>query len=122
MATQQQTEEPKFRVLTKCKKTDFCFKCRSKENLTEHHVIPKTHKKDGGDIDKIILCRKCHDKMEAYILAIESFIGGISFGKRFRLPFRDYYIALTNFLGVARTSDVLREEITRKNKKKRRKN
>ena len=54
--------------------TDYCIFCETTEELTEHHIIPKSVKKVLGwrgrrtemylGKNKTMLCRTCHDKVE----------------------------------------------------------
>ena len=42
-----------------------CWLCGKKDSLTEHHVEP------GKSSRKIVLCRKCHDKVEGIKTAMK---------------------------------------------------
>ncbi len=117
--------EHKIIIVRKFKKTDFCLKCncRDENKLTWHHVIPKVHLKDENcKVDLVTLCRECHDKMEFYILSVESFIGKVSFGKRFKLRSTGYYIALINFLGIERSANMIRKRVIHRKRIKKKKN
>ena len=50
-------------------KVGCCAKCNAQKNLTRHHILPKRHfvqaKKERPL--RIILCRRCHDKLELLI-------------------------------------------------------
>lgn len=53
-----------------------CICCRSKSNITKHHIVPKCYRryfprkfKDRRSEDVVPLCRQCHEKYE--IIAIE---------------------------------------------------
>lgn len=75
-----------------------CNKCDSTKNLTDHHVYPVCHfgrKRDGL---KIKLCCHCHRRIEDYILSIESHLGNVPFGRRYRLDKSDYERTIHNFL------------------------
>jgi HNH endonuclease len=120
--TKPETEH-KIIIVRRFKKTDFCLKCgcRDKKKLTWHHVIPKVHlKSENAKADLVTFCRDCHDKMEYYILSVESFIGKVSFGERFKLRSTGYYMALINFLGLERSANMIKRRAIHRRKKRRR--
>lgn len=46
-------------------KYGICTKCLKRTNLTQHHELPRRFFKGHGAV--IMLCRKCHDKIESII-------------------------------------------------------
>lgn len=62
-----------------------CSKCGCTDCLTEHHIHPVTFYGRKNNQLKVCLCRKHHDQLEQNILAVESFIGNVPFGRRFKL-------------------------------------
>ena len=75
-----------------------CSKCGSKERLTDHHVYPVCHFAHKRDGLKIKLCVYCHRRIEDYILAIESHLGNVRYGERYKLDKSDYERTIHNFL------------------------
>jgi len=67
-----------------------CSKCTTIERLTEHHQYPVCHFGHRRDGLKIVLCRECHRRIEERILAVESFIGNVTYGTRYKLDRSDY--------------------------------
>lgn len=59
---------------------------------TEHHILPKRW--FNGDGPKQLLCRTCHDVLEAIIKSAE---GGKN-GRKRKLTEKTYYMLNTNFL------------------------
>jgi len=51
------------------RKRGICVKCHSRRTLTKHHILPRRHYYGEGDI--ILICRKCHDKLERAIVKAE---------------------------------------------------
>lgn len=76
-----------------------CSKCQSTAFLTEHHTHPVVWYGRKNNQIKVCLCRLCHDKLEANILAVESYEGNVKYGTRFKLERRNYEKILYNFLG-----------------------
>ena len=70
-----------------------CLKCHRTCLLTQHHIIPKTHRK--ADNHQVVrLCATCHMELEQRILEME----GSKKGKRNKLPEEMYFQILLNFL------------------------
>ena len=67
-----------------------CKRCGYEFKLTEHHNYPICHFGRKDNDDKTIRCEKCHHKVESYILAVESFITGKPYGRRYALHTDDY--------------------------------
>lgn len=75
-----------------------CSRCYSTDKLTKHHQYPVVHfghKKDGL---MLCLCQECHRKIENNILAVESHLGNLPFGVRYKLDRSDYDRITHNFL------------------------
>lgn len=64
-----------------------------------------TEKKNGL---KIIICRKCHDKLESNILAVESFVGNVAYGTRYKLYKESYEKILNKFVNSTKLNYVSR--------------
>lgn len=75
-----------------------CSRCGTSDRLTEHHIYPVCHFGHKHDGLKVKLCVSCHRRFEDCLLGIESHIGNIPFGKRYKLDKSDYERALRNFL------------------------
>lgn len=76
-----------------------CTKCETESCLTEHHCHPVIWYGRKSNQLKVCLCRLCHDKLEANILAVESYVGNVKYGTRFKLERKSYEKILQNFLG-----------------------
>lgn len=75
-----------------------CSKCTGTERLSHHHWYPVVHYGERKGGIQIVLCRKCHSRIEDLYMAVESFIGNVPFGTRFRLDRSNYDRILQNFL------------------------
>ena len=67
-----------------------CSKCQTRDRLEKHHVYPVCHFGGKRDGLKICLCRFCHMKIEFILLSVESYVGDVQFGTRFKLTTQDY--------------------------------
>ena len=76
-----------------------CDKCGTDQQLTRHHLIPVYFRGRKNNLNRIILCRKCHDKIETIILGVEAFVGRREFGKRYKLHDESYYRIAESFTG-----------------------
>ena len=76
-----------------------CSKCLTDSRITEHHIHPIVFYGRKNNTLKVCLCRECHNRIEYNILSVESYIGNIGFGKRFKLEKKQYEKILRNFLG-----------------------
>ncbi len=65
-----------------------CSKCESTNKIEQHHFHPRCHFK--GSKATIDLCHDHHLKIETIILAVESFVGGVPFGTRYKLTTEQY--------------------------------
>jgi hypothetical protein len=75
-----------------------CSKCEETDRLTGHHKYPVVHFGEKKEGLQIILCVKCHRRIEDVYQAVESFIGNVPFGTRFRLDRSNYDRIVQNFL------------------------
>lgn len=75
-----------------------CSRCFATEKLTKHHQYPVVHfgMKKGGL--QLCLCRDCHRRIEDIILAVESHLGNLPFGTRYKLDKSDYDRIVHNFI------------------------
>ena len=62
-----------------------CSKCESTERLTRHHKYPVCHYQNKRNGIQIVLCNSCHCKIEMIIASVESYVGDVPFGTRFKL-------------------------------------
>ena len=95
------------------KPVPMCLKCGTTEQMTKHHVIPKTHldffKLKPHDAPTVSLCAKCHRKIEEKILWTEAFHNRTRIGDRKPLAkVDDYWFILTLFIGPKRFTELLR--------------
>jgi hypothetical protein len=68
-----------------------CIHCGETENLTKHHIHPiKWFGSRRTNKWTMCLCEKCHHTIELGILFLESQIGNVKFGTRFKLPAKEY--------------------------------
>ena len=68
-----------------------CSKCGKVTPLQKHHFYPKCHYGTGENNKNTMgLCHECHFKIDYIILAVESYMGDVEFGKRARLSRRCY--------------------------------
>lgn len=67
-----------------------CSKCGTNDRLTNHHLYPVVHYGNKRCGIKICLCNYCHCKIEMIILSVESYVGDVPFGTRYRLERSDY--------------------------------
>lgn len=44
-------------------KHDYCVACGNKENLHQHHLVPKSHGGSNDETNLITLCGECHAKI-----------------------------------------------------------
>lgn len=75
-----------------------CSKCGTRDRLTQHHLYPVCHFGNRRGGIKVCLCNYCHCKIEMIILSVESYVGDVKFGTRFRLERRDYDKITRHFL------------------------
>lgn len=73
-----------------------CPKCINFTLVTKHHIFPRRHKDHWSQAQrdtKVILCRKCHDELEAmipeefqetetYVEVVEAFLGVTTISER----------------------------------------
>jgi len=77
-----------------------CKRCGSSENLSKHHIFPVCFFGKQGNELLVPLCKNtCHTKVEAYILAVESFVGQKRFGTRHRLN-KKQYLEIAQYLNI----------------------
>ena len=76
-----------------------CSKCEGETRLEEHHFYPKVHYGNGHrNPHTITLCHECHIKIETIILSVESFIGYLKFGQRYKMDKESYNRIHRNWL------------------------
>lgn len=79
-------------------KCNRCGRGSDEAELTLHHQNPVCHYGRKTNQLKICLCVKCHAKIETYILSVESHLGNIPYGRRYKLTKSDYERIAKNFL------------------------
>ena len=62
-----------------------CSKCGTSHQATQHHIYPVCHFGNKRTGLKICLCQTHHREIETRILAVESTVGNVSYGTRFKL-------------------------------------
>lgn len=68
-----------------------CSKCGESRPIQRHHFYPQVHFGTGvRNPHTIGLCESCHIRIETIILSVESFVGDVKFGSRFRMD-REHY-------------------------------
>lgn len=68
-----------------------CVHCGTTANLSEHHVHPVCHfGTRRTNRWTIPLCISCHRTIEIGILFLESRLGGVKYGQRFKLHSSEY--------------------------------
>lgn len=75
-----------------------CLHCGSPEKLEEHHVLPRCHFGRRNNRWTVTLCNRCHDNFETGLLFLESHIGNVGFGNRFKLHSSEYEKITKKFL------------------------
>lgn len=68
-----------------------CIHCGTDKNITQHHCHPlKWFGTRRTNRWTVPLCEKCHQTLEIGILFLESQLGGVKYGTRFKLPAYEY--------------------------------
>lgn len=81
---------------------DKCSKCETTYHLTSHHQYPCCHYGEKIEGLKIRLCHSCHCKIEMIIASVESYVGDVQFGTRFKLERSCYDRITRHFLRQAK--------------------
>lgn len=71
-----------------------CSKCNTTDRITQHHIYPVCHYGNKRCGLKIYLCEHHHREIESRISVVESTLGNVSFGTRFKLD-RELYDRIT---------------------------
>lgn len=79
-----------------------CSKCSTNECMTRHHQYPVCHFGGKREGLKISLCHSCHCKIEMIIASVESYVGDVPFGTRFKLERSCYDRITRHFLKKAK--------------------
>jgi hypothetical protein len=79
----------------------FCAKCKTKQSITTHHILPKRFNRGSTNITPFInLCRKCHDIIER---RLEKWELKNRYNRRFRarkpLKPHEYFKVLEQIIG-----------------------
>lgn len=74
-----------------------CQHCGATSGIEDHHINPKCHFGRRNNGKTAPFCRRCHDRLEDLIMSVESFIGNVKFGNRFKLHPNDYEKIVFNF-------------------------
>jgi hypothetical protein len=68
-----------------------CTKCGEEKPQQKHHFYPQCHFGSGKkNCHTMGLCPECHFKIDYIILAVESYLGDVDFGKRAKLSKHSY--------------------------------
>lgn len=75
-----------------------CKRCGTKDNLTHHHILPRAFNHSRKNKRTICLCENDHRHLELIILQVESTVGRVKFGNRYKLTNSDYFQIVKNFV------------------------
>lgn len=67
-----------------------CSKCNTTDRITQHHIYPVCHFGNKRCGLKVYLCQAHHREIENRIAVVESTVGNVPFGIRYKLE-KDYY-------------------------------